>query len=65
MKKVILTGADGFTGHSIETRTNPEFLRVNELHRLCGDPAKLELCLGPLQHFLLDETLDWMLHARC
>jgi len=53
------------TGHSIEVRTNPEFVRANELDRLCGNPAKLELCLGPLQHIPLDETLEWMLHASC
>lgn len=53
------------TGHSIEARTNPEFVRANELHRLCGNPAKLELCLGLLQHPSLNETLEWMLHAHC
>lgn len=29
------------TGHNIEVKINPEFLRANEVHRLCGDPSKL------------------------
>ena len=53
------------TGHTIDVRVNPEFVRANELDRLCGNPAKLELCLGPLLHPPLDETLEWMLHASC
>jgi len=51
------------TGHRINARTNPEFVRENELNRLCGNPAKLEACVGPLQHPPLEETLEWMLRA--
>lgn len=29
------------TGHDIEVRVNPAFVRANEIQRLCGDPAQL------------------------
>ena len=29
------------TGHSIEVKVNPAFVRKNEVHRMCGDPKKL------------------------
>jgi len=29
---------------------NPDFIRANEVHRLCGNPAKLEACIGSLQY---------------
>jgi len=34
------------TGHSIEVRVNPAFVRKNEVHRMCGNPKKL---IGILQ----------------
>lgn len=49
------------TGHELQVRVNPAFVRANEVHRLCGSPAKLEACIGPLQHLSLEETLRWML----
>jgi len=51
------------TGHSVTARVNPDFVRPNELQRLCGDPAKLEACIGALSHPPLSQTLEWMLHA--
>lgn len=29
------------TGHRLEIKTNPAFMRANEVHRLCGNPEKL------------------------
>jgi nucleoside-diphosphate-sugar epimerase len=49
------------TGHDLAVRVNPAFVRANEVHRLCGSPAKLDACIGPLQHPPLEETLRWML----
>lgn len=49
------------TGHDIQINVNPDFIRANEVHRLCGNPAKLEACIGKLQHPPLEETLRWML----
>ena len=53
----------GLTGHELELRINPDFVRENEVHRLCGNPAKLEACLGALKHRTLDDTLQWMLSS--
>lgn len=51
------------TGHDFQIKVNPDFVRANEVHRLCGSPAKLEACIGPLQHPSLEETLRWMLES--
>lgn len=51
------------SGHSMEVRVNPAFVRANELHRLCGDPSKLTACVGPLNTYSLQDTLKSMLDA--
>ena len=51
------------TGHHLEVTVNPDFVRANEVQRLCGDPAKLESCIGALEHPPLADTLRWMLDA--
>lgn len=51
------------SGHELELRVNPAFVRANEVHRLCGDPTKLEACLGEIKHPTLEETLNWMLQS--
>ena len=54
------------TGHNLEIRINPAFIRANEVHRLCGNPDKLDQHLMRCKHSLfrplLDETLSWMLN---
>lgn len=49
------------TGHRIEVRVNPGFVRPNEVHRLCGDPSKLHAAIGRVTSPPLAETLEWML----
>lgn len=49
------------TGHELEVKVNPAFVRPNEVYRLCGSPTKLEQCVGLLPHPALQETLQWML----
>jgi GDP-6-deoxy-D-talose 4-dehydrogenase len=49
------------SGHELNVRVNPDLIRANEVQRLCGDPGKLEACIGKLQHPALENTLDWML----
>ncbi|MDO9424804.1 MAG: GDP-mannose 4,6-dehydratase [Methylobacter sp.] len=51
------------TGHDLAVKVNPDFIRANEVHRLCGNPAKLEACIGALRHPPLEDTLSWMLSA--
>lgn len=49
------------TGHHLQVEVNPAFVRANEVHRLCGNPAKLEACIGPLKSPTLENTLARML----
>lgn len=59
--KMAIDALKHVTGHEIQIKVNPDFIRPNEVHRLCGNPAKLEACIGKLQHPSLEETLRWML----
>jgi GDP-6-deoxy-D-talose 4-dehydrogenase len=55
------------TGHSINVAVNPAFVRANEVHRLCGSPAKLQTLLSQkgsrLENPPLEDTLQRMLAA--
>jgi GDP-6-deoxy-D-talose 4-dehydrogenase len=55
------------TGHQIQVEVNPAFVRANEVHRLCGDPTKLQTLMAacdvtPISP-PLKETLQRMLSA--
>jgi GDP-D-mannose dehydratase len=52
------------TGHAIDVHVNPAFVRANEVHRLCGNPAKLQACTGPLAQIGLADTLRAMLASH-
>lgn len=62
--KSVINALKQITGHDLEVKVNPAFVRANEVRRLCGSPAKLEACTGKLQHPPLEETLRWMLAGR-
>jgi nucleoside-diphosphate-sugar epimerase len=49
------------TGHQLEVRVNPAFVRSSEVTRLSGNSAKLIACVGPLPNYALSDTLQWML----
>jgi len=49
------------TGHDLEVRVNPQFVRSNEIKTLCGDPAKLNAAVGDIPTPALKETLQLML----
>ena len=55
------------TKHPIQISVNPDFVRANEVHRMCGDPAKLNKLLSDHRISLaipsLEETLQSMLNA--
>jgi GDP-6-deoxy-D-talose 4-dehydrogenase len=55
------------TGHEIKVEVNPAFVRTNEVHRLCGSPAKLQALLTrhgcTLNNPPLEDTLRRMLAA--
>ena len=55
------------TGHNIEIRVNPDFVRASEVHRMVGSPEKLNHLLDELDSKLalpsLESTLKKMLLA--
>ncbi|MBB3813595.1 nucleoside-diphosphate-sugar epimerase [Xanthomonas arboricola] len=51
------------TGHEIEVRVNPDFVRQNEVKKLLGSNAKLQRLIGDWRCPPLEETLRWMLEA--
>jgi nucleoside-diphosphate-sugar epimerase len=59
--QTVLDELTNITGHELDVCVNPAFVRANEVHRLCGDPAKLLACVGPLRQPALRETLMAML----
>ena len=51
------------SGHELDVKVNPAFVRANEVQTLSGSAAKLESVIGPLKRVPLEETLSWMLQA--
>jgi GDP-D-mannose dehydratase len=53
------------TGHQIHIDVNPDFVRSNEVRRMCGDPKKIQALFSQHQIKLnapsLEETLRHML----
>lgn len=50
------------TGHSLNVKVNPAFVRANELKVLTGDPRKL-ISVTNVNFRPFAETLNWMLNA--
>ncbi len=62
----VISTLEQITGHSMRVQVNPAFVRANEVHRLCGSPAKLLDCVGTVPVPTLEDTLGWMLeHFNC
>lgn len=59
----VLEMARKISGHHIEVRVNPAFVRENEVKVLVGSMKRLESYLGPLPRIPFKETLYWMLTA--
>jgi nucleoside-diphosphate-sugar epimerase len=51
------------SGHNFDIRTNPTFIRPNEVKRLSGSAAKLESVIGRLNRIPLEDTLSWMIEG--
>lgn len=51
------------SGHRMDVRVNPAFVRSNEVRVLRGSNAKLQSVIGPLATVPFEETLRWMLTA--
>jgi len=62
--KSVIEILSNITGHELEVRINPAFVRANEIHRLCGDATKIKALAGHIPLPPLTHTLQWMLeHA--
>ncbi len=57
----VLDMAQAITGHRLEVRVNPAFVRANEVRTLYGDAGKLDALVGGWQPREFAETLRWML----
>jgi nucleoside-diphosphate-sugar epimerase len=60
----MLTDLTELSGHRVEVRINPEFVRASEVHRLVGSAERLRATLGELPFADFRETLRWMLAQR-
>jgi GDP-D-mannose dehydratase len=47
----------------IEVNINKDFVRENEIKKLCGDPSKLHNILKFNPKYNLDNTLQWMFNG--
>ena len=57
----VIAMCESVTGHHIQIKVNPAFVRANEIKTLCGDASLLRSLIGDWQTPALDETLRWML----
>lgn len=57
----VLAMCELITGHSIDVRVNPDFVRANEVKTLCGSSSKLRGIVPNWKSYPLEETLRWML----
>jgi len=60
----VLAMIEGITGHVMEVRVNPAFVRVNEVKTLTGSAEQLMTILPDWRAIALSETLAWMCHAE-
>ncbi|MBU8975649.1 NAD-dependent epimerase/dehydratase family protein [Lysobacter sp. MMG2] len=51
---------ESISGHRMDVRVNPAFVRANEVKRLRGDAGRLARAIGPLPQIPLRDTLEWM-----
>ena len=51
------------TGHKIEIKVNPAFIRENEVRELKGDNSRLIEWVGNFPSYTFEETLNWMLES--
>jgi len=51
------------TGHGIDIKINPEYVRTNDVRVLKGDDTLLKSIIGDANTYSLEETLIWMLDS--
>ena len=60
----VLEMAMEISGHHLEVRLNPAFVRANEVPRLRGNAEKLRQCIGHSPSTPLRSVLEWMLESN-
>lgn len=63
LREVVEMASD-ITGHRLDVRVNPAFVRANEVRSLCGSAAKLRSVIGEWGSPPLQDTLGWMLKGE-
>lgn len=61
--RTIIPILEMLTGHNINIKVNLDLIRSNEIAMLSGSAKKIESILGPLNHYALEDTLNWMLNS--
>ena len=61
--RAIIAAMEEIAGYAIEVKTNPAFVRNNEIARLTGDPSALIQAIGELPAMPLHRTLEDMYRA--
>jgi len=56
----VIASMEAISGHAIEVKVNPAFVRSHEIAHLHGSDARLEGLIGKLPRFDLLDTLRWM-----
>lgn len=56
----VIAQIEAITGHTMEVRVNPAFVRANEVRTLTGGAAKLKAVLPAWEPIELSRTLGWM-----
>lgn len=57
----VIALCEEITGHAIDIRVDPAFVRANDVALLAGDPARLRAALPDWHPLALRDTLTWML----
>jgi nucleoside-diphosphate-sugar epimerase len=60
----VIAIAENISGHKMEVRVNPAFVRANEVKSLCGDATLLHSLIGERELLSLEQTLRCMLMAE-
>jgi GDP-D-mannose dehydratase len=60
----VISCLSNLSNHTIQVRTNSQYVRVNEIAYLAGDPSHLESAIGKIQWRKLEDTLQWMLRVQ-
>ncbi|PIT24909.1 GDP-mannose 4,6 dehydratase [Snodgrassella alvi] len=61
--KDIINICEKITGYDLKVKTNLDYIRQNEITKLCGNNAFLQTIIKPSIKFSIIETLQWMLKS--